>query len=125
MTRPTVDYLTTQTVNYTIEPPARRYRTRPGVVTALGLACIIVAALSGVASSVVGMYGFGSLWILRMVTGYGTSAVYGGTGAVTPTPMMALPSGKTPVAASPLAPAGIASPEARRQIIKGVDAFHR
>src|SRR3954453_9304479 len=103
---------------YTIEPPTRLYRTRPGIVTALGVACIIVAVLSGVASSVVGMYGFGSLWILRMVTGYGTSAVYGGTVAVTPPPMTALPSGKAPVAASTIAPAGIASAEARRQIIR-------
>jgi hypothetical protein len=115
---------------YTIEPPTRLYRTRPGIVTALGVACIIVAALSGVASSVVGMYGFGSLWILRMVTGYGTSAVYGAAGAPTPTRLTGrpgapmAPSGATPAAPGPLAPAGIVSSAARRQIVKDVDAFH-
>ena len=116
-----------------IEPPSRLYRARPGVVTALGVACIVVAAISGVASGMLGVWGFGSLWFVKMVTGYGTSTVYGttGGGAMAPRPPgISAPAGMKGMTAAaptpaPLAPMGIASPEARRQIVKGVDAFHR
>lgn len=111
---------------HTTQPPARLYRTRPGIVTGMGVACIVVAALSGVASGILGMYGFGTLWFVKMVTGYGAGAVYGTTGGTTPAPPgMPTPPGVKVVTPTALAPIGIASPESRRQIVKAVDAYHR
>jgi hypothetical protein len=119
--------MTTHPIDYTIEPQVRLYRTRPGIVTGLGVACILVAALSGVASGILGVYGFGTLWFVRMITGYASSSVYGATGAPMPPRLHgAPPPGMSAAApAAPLAPAGIASPEVRREIIRAVDAHHR
>ena len=51
------------------------HQVRPGIITAIGVMCIVVACLSGIASLVTGMYGFGGYMLSKLPSRMPTSSV--------------------------------------------------